>query len=230
ARLNGIQEVAGSNPAASTWPRQRCFTIGGRGSAAFKPRGASPPNLARPCQEPSPKGTIVRILVVEDEKKNAAFLKRGLVEHGFDVEVARQGEEGLRRALAGHFDLLILDVMLPQRDGWSLLAELTRQGRRTPVLFLSARDAVADRVQGLELGADGYLVKRCAFSELRARVHSVLRRRAAAAPETLTIADREIDLVRHRATRGGRRLDLTPREFKLLALLARHSGEILSRE
>jgi two-component system, OmpR family, copper resistance phosphate regulon response regulator CusR len=172
----------------------------------------------------------VKILVVEDEKKTAAYLRRGLTENGFAVDVARQGEEGLQRALAGGYDLLILDVMLPQRDGWSIVAELARLGQQTPVLFLSARDAVVDRVKGLELGADDYLVKPFAFSELLARIHSVLRRRAPALLETLCIADLEIDFIRHRATRGGKRLDLTPKEFTLLALLARRSGEVLSRE
>src|SRR5207302_5083487 len=145
-------------------------------------------------------GAAVKPLVVEDDKKTAAFLRRGLVENGFAVDVARQGEDGLHRALAGDYDLLILDVMLPQRDGWSLLAELTRHGRRTPVLFLSARDGVSDRVKGLELGADDYLVKPFAFSELLARIHSVLRRRGPPPPETLSIADLEIDLERHRAS------------------------------
>jgi two-component system copper resistance phosphate regulon response regulator CusR len=171
----------------------------------------------------------VKILVVEDEPKTAAYLRRGLTENGFAVDVARQGEEGLRRALAGGYDLLILDVMLPQRDGWSVLAELTRLGQHTPVLFLTARDAVPDRVKGLELGADDYLVKPFAFAELLARVRTVLRRRAAPPSDTLHLADLEIDLVRHRATRAGRPLDLTPKEFTLLAVLARRAGEALSR-
>jgi two-component system copper resistance phosphate regulon response regulator CusR len=171
----------------------------------------------------------MRILVVEDENKTAAYLRKGLTESGFAVDVARQGDEGLQQALAGAYDLLILDVMLPQRDGWSVLAEFRRAGKPTPVLFLTARDAVPDRVKGLELGADDYLVKPFAFSELLARVRSILRRSAGSQPETLHIADLEIDLVRHRATRAGKRLDLTPKEFALLALLARRKGEVLSR-
>src|SRR5262249_6055219 len=143
-------------PAAAVWP---CAPRGGRG---------------RPRQE-----LPVRILVVEDEKKTAAYLRRGLTENGFAVDVAAQGGEGLRVALAGAHDLIILDVMLPGRDGWSVLAGLRRAGRQTPVLFLTARDAVPDRVKGLELGADDYLVKPFAFSELLARVRSVLRRTAA---------------------------------------------------
>src|SRR5262249_47517087 len=125
-------------------------------------------------------------------------------------------------------DLVILDVMLPRRDGWSVLGELRRSGKNTSVLFLTARDAVHHRVKGLELGADDYLVKPFAFSELLARVRSILRR-SAGPPEVLQIADLEIDLVRHRATRAGRHLDLTPKEFALLALLARRRGEVLSR-
>jgi two-component system copper resistance phosphate regulon response regulator CusR len=119
--------------------------------------------------------------------------------------------------------------MLPRRDGWGVLSELRRSGERTPVLFLTARDAICDRVKGLELGADDYLVKPFAFSELLARVRSILRRTASREPEALRVADLEIDLVRDRAARAGQRLDLTPKEFKLLALLARRAGEVLSR-
>jgi two-component system copper resistance phosphate regulon response regulator CusR len=171
----------------------------------------------------------MKILVVEDEGKTAAYLRKGLTEAGFTVDVSRQGEAGLRLAQAGDYDLLILDVMLPRRDGWSLLAELRRAGKRVPVLFLTARDSVQDRVRGLELGADDYLVKPFAFTELLARVRSVLRRTAATSPEMLRVADLELELLRQRATRGGRRLDLTPKEFALLALLARRTGEVLSR-
>jgi two-component system copper resistance phosphate regulon response regulator CusR len=171
----------------------------------------------------------LKILIVEDEKKTARFLRKALVENAFTVDVAAQGEDGLHAALAGAYDLVILDVMLPQRDGWSVLAELRRAGHQTPVLFLTARDAVPDRVRGLSLGADDYLVKPFAVSELLARLHAILRRGPARAPESLAVADLEIDFVRHRATRGGQRLDLTPKEFALLGLLARRSGEVLSR-
>jgi two-component system copper resistance phosphate regulon response regulator CusR len=171
----------------------------------------------------------VKILVVEDEKKAAAYLRKGLAENGFAVDVAPGGEDGLHLALTGEHDLVILDVMLPGRDGWSVLSELRRSGKQTPVLFLTAKDAVQDRVKGLELGADDYLVKPFAFSELLARVRSILRRGPARKPETIRHADLEIDLVRHRALRGGSRLDLTPKEFALLALLARRAGEVLSR-
>ena len=171
----------------------------------------------------------MKILVVEDAKKTAAYLRKGLVEHGFAVDTAEQGEEGLHLARTGEYDLLILDVMLPGRDGWSILAELRRAGKQIPVLFLTARDAIQDRVKGLDLGADDYLVKPFAFSELLARVRSILRRGPARQPEQLGIADLELDLLRHKAVRGGTRLDLTPKEFSLLSLLTRRSGEVLSR-
>jgi two-component system copper resistance phosphate regulon response regulator CusR len=171
----------------------------------------------------------MRILVVEDEKKTAAYLRKGLAENGFVVDVAHDGAEGLHRARSDAYDLIVLDVMLPGRDGWSVLSELREAGKGTLVLFLTARDAVQDRVKGLELGADDYLVKPFAFSELLARVRSLLRRSGPRQPDVLRIADLEIDLARHRASRGGQRLDLTPKEFLLLSLLAQRSGEVLSR-
>jgi two-component system copper resistance phosphate regulon response regulator CusR len=171
----------------------------------------------------------VKLLVIEDEAKAAAYLRKGLAENGFVVDVAATGDDGLRRACANAYDLIVLDVLLPGRDGWSVLAELRRAGKQTPVLFLTARDAVRDRVRGLELGADDYLVKPFAFSELLARVRTVLRRGPARQPEVLRVADLELDLARRRATRAGQRLDLTPREFVLLSLLVHHPGEVLSR-
>jgi len=171
----------------------------------------------------------MKILVIEDERKTAAYLRKGLTENGFVVDVAREGENGLHAALTAAYDIIILDVMLPERDGWSIITNLRRAGKQTPVLFLTARDAVPDRVKGLELGADDYLVKPFAFSELLARLRSILRRKEPSTPDVLLIADLEIDLLRHRATRAGKRLDLTPKQFTLLSLLARRSGEVLSR-
>jgi len=169
------------------------------------------------------------ILVIEDEKKTAAFLAKGLREAGFAVDVACDGETGLERALAKKFDLLIVDIMLPHKDGWEVVAQLRHQGMRTPILFLTARDSVCDRVKGLELGADDYLVKPFAFAELLARVRSVLRRAPQRQPEHLRIADLKMDMRRHKATRSGVSLNLTPKEFLLLAHLVHSAGEVVSR-
>jgi two-component system copper resistance phosphate regulon response regulator CusR len=171
----------------------------------------------------------MRILIVEDEAKIAAFLRKGLGENGFVVDVAARGDEGLQLARSVAYDLVILDVMLPSADGWTILTALRQDSRQMPVLFLTARDAVEDRVKGFELGADDYLVKPFAFSELLARVRSILRRGPARPAETIRVGDLEVDVIRHRAARGGQRLELTPKEFALLSLLARRSGEVLSR-
>ncbi len=171
----------------------------------------------------------MRILIVEDEQKTAAYLKKGLSENGFVVDTASEGNAGLSLARLNEYDLIILDIMLPGRDGWSVLSEIRQRGKGTPVLFLTAKDSVQDRVKGLELGADDYLVKPFAFSEFLARVRTVLRRGPARQPDILKVADLEIDLLKHRATRQGKRLDLTPKEFLLLTLLARRRGEVLSR-
>src|SRR5438876_7626771 len=171
----------------------------------------------------------VRVLVIEDEKKTAAFLAKGLREAGFDVDLAYDGETGLKRARASKFDLLIVDVMLPNKDGWEVVEELRRGGIRTPILFLTARDSVRDRVKGLELGADDYLVKPFAFSEFLARVRSLVRRAPARDEEHLRIDDLELDVRRHRAIRSGVSLNLTPKEFLLLAHLVRSAGEVVSR-
>jgi two-component system copper resistance phosphate regulon response regulator CusR len=171
----------------------------------------------------------MRILIIEDEAKTAKFLKKGLGEAGFVVDVATDGLGGLGMTQDAEFDLVILDVMLPGLDGWQVLTRMRQAGCRTPVLFLTARDAVHERVRGLELGADDYLVKPFAFSELLARVRSLLRRGAPRQQDRICMADLEIDLLRHRATRAGHRLDLTAKEFLLLSLFARRSGEVLSR-
>jgi len=170
----------------------------------------------------------MRILIVEDEPKTASYTQKGLAEHGFVVDVASNGVDGSHLALSADYDLIVLDVMLPGADGWTVLQEIRRR-KHTPVLFLTARDDVTDRVKGLELGADDYLIKPFAFSELLARVRTVLRRGARQAGEILRIADLEIDPRRHWACRGEAFIDLTAKEFVLLAYLARHCGEVLSR-
>ena len=171
----------------------------------------------------------MRALVVEDEKKTSQYLKKGLSEHGFVVDVAENGEDGLHLAITGDYAIIILDVMLPGRDGWSVIRALRNSGKQTPVLFLTARDSVQDRINGLELGGDDYLVKPFAFSELLARIRTVLRRGPDRQPDTIRIADMEIDHTRRRASRGGKRLDLSPKEFLVLWLLARHAGEVVTR-
>ncbi|MDF0491393.1 heavy metal response regulator transcription factor [Sphingomonas sp. H39-1-10] len=171
----------------------------------------------------------MRILIAEDDPKTAAYLRQGLEENGFVADLAANGIDGAHLASDGGYDLIILDVMLPGKDGWSILTGLRSAGVETPVLFLTARDAVHDRVRGLELGADDYLVKPFAFSELLARIRTVLRRGTPRQPDIQRIADLEIDPRRHRATRRGLPLDLTPKEFLLLSLLVRRSGDVLSR-
>jgi len=170
----------------------------------------------------------MRILLIEDEPKTARYLLRGLSENGFVVDVAADGEDGLFMAATRDYDLLVIDIMLPGRDGWSVVTEL-RRTKATPVIFLTARDNVEDRVKGLELGADDYLVKPFAFSELVARVRSVLRRGPGRQPDTLRVSDLEIDFARQKVSRSGRSIRLTSKEFVLLSLLARRSGEVLSR-
>ena len=172
----------------------------------------------------------MKVLIVEDELKTGDYLRQGLIEAGFAADLARNGTDGLHLALTGDYDLLVLDVMLPGLNGWQLLQTLRRGGHALPVLFLTARDQVEDRVKGLELGADDYLVKPFAFSEFLARVRTLLRRgKGTIEPTVLRIADLELDLMRRRAQRGGHRIDLTAKEFALLELLLRRQGEVLTR-
>ncbi|MGE5506592.1 MAG: heavy metal response regulator transcription factor [Actinomycetota bacterium] len=171
----------------------------------------------------------MKVLLVEDEKKTAAFIAKGLREHGFVVDVADCVDAGLAMVTMGEYDLLVLDVMLPDRDGWSLLEEVRRSGLDMPAIFLTARDSVADRVKGLELGADDYLPKPFAFAELLARIRTILRRGPVRRPVVTRVGDLEIDAARLSAMRDGVRLDLTPKEFALLHLMVRRVGEVLSR-
>jgi two-component system, OmpR family, copper resistance phosphate regulon response regulator CusR len=171
----------------------------------------------------------MRLLIVEDESNVAAFVRKGLSETGLIVDVAITGDDGLHLARTHQYDLAILDVMLPQLDGWSILKSLRAEGKQTRVLYLTARDSLGDRVTGQEHGADDYLAKPFALSELLARVRSILRRGPFREPERIEVADLEIDLLSQRVSRAGKRLDLTPKEFSLLSLLARRAGEVLSR-
>ena len=171
----------------------------------------------------------MHILIVEDEKKTAAFVSRALTEDNFTADVADNGTDGLALALKREYDLIVLDLMLPGMDGWEVLTQLRNRGKDTPVLILTALDGVEERVKGLKLGADDYLAKPFAFSELLARIHTILRRGPARSPDVLHVADLEVDFPAHRVTRAGKRVDLTPKEFALLSLLARRSGEVLSR-
>ena len=170
----------------------------------------------------------MRILVVEDEPKTGDYLSKGLGENGFVVDLVRNGIDGERLALEGDYDLILLDVMLPGVDGWHILRAL-RERKQTPALFLTARDKVEDRVKGLELGADDYLVKPFAFSELLARVRTLLRRGQPQSFDHAKIADLEVDLLGRKAWRAGKRIELTAKEFALLSVLLRRRGEVLSR-
>ncbi len=172
----------------------------------------------------------MKLLVIEDEEKTGHYLKKGLAESGFTVDLVHTGIDGRHYATTETYDLVIMDVMLPDLDGWHILKFMREGGNHTPVLFLTARDSVEDRVQGLNLGADDYLVKPFAFSELLARVRNLLRRRAGAPQnENIEVADLVIDINRRTVHRGDCPINLTAREFTLLELLARRQGEVIPR-
>ena len=173
---------------------------------------------------------VSRILLIEDESKVARAVRDGLEAEGYEVTLAATGDAGLHSANTGQFDLIVLDLMLPGRDGFEILSALRGVGDATPVLMLTARDTVRDRVAGLDAGADDYLVKPFAFAELLARVRALLRRGRPEPQARLSVADLEIDVPARRAARGGNPLSLTGREFTLLEYLVRHQGQVVSRE
>ncbi len=171
----------------------------------------------------------MHILVAEDEPKIAAFIRQGLQEELYAVDIATDGEEALVWGTATTYDLIILDIALPRRDGFSVCQEWRRRGIRTPILMLTARDTVDDRVRGLDSGADDYLVKPFAFRELLARLRALARRPPAVQGSILQIADLRLDTARHQAERAGHPVDLTATEYRLLELLMRHPNQVLSR-
>lgn len=184
--------------------------------------------MKNPCLESS--GPKMKLLVVEDEIKTGQYLKKGLSEAGLIVDLACTGMDGHHQAVTEKYDLIILDVMLPDIDGWHILKTLRSNGDLTPVLFLSAKDSTEDKVKGLELGADDYLAKPFVFAELLARVRTLLRRGIPNQElDTLTIANMTLDLKRRSAIREGQRINLTNKEFSLLELLLRRQGEVLPR-
>ena len=177
-----------------------------------------------------PSTRTMRILIIEDDEKAAAYMAKGLSESGYTTEMAHSGKSGLLLAAAESFDLLIVDRMLPEMDGLSVVQHLRATGSTTPVLFVSALGAVDDRVKGLKAGGDDYLTKPYAFSELLARVEALLRRGQAGATETkFQVGDLELDLLSRTARRGTTQIDLQPREFKLLEVLMRHAGQVVTR-
>lgn len=171
----------------------------------------------------------MRILIVEDNVTTCDYLRQGLKENYFNPDIANNGEEGLFLATSNTYDVIILDVMIPAIDGWTLIKKIRETNLHTPVLFLTAKDSVDDRVKGLELGADDYLVKPFAFAELVARIRSLLRRKQPLANDVLQIADLKIDTQKHKAMRGENYIPLTAKEFMLLHLFVSRPGETLSR-
>jgi len=171
----------------------------------------------------------MRVLVVEDEPKIAGFLNQGLSEAGYAVDVAQDGEDGLAYASVAEYDAIILDIMLPKLDGVALLRKLRSKGIKTPVLLLTARDALEDRIRGLDTGADDYLVKPFAFPELLARIRALLRRPPMQASAVLRIGDLDLDVARREVRRGGQSVELSPREFSLLEYMMRHPDQVMTR-
>jgi two-component system OmpR family response regulator len=172
----------------------------------------------------------MRVLVIEDDRETARYIAKGLGESGHTVDVTDNGRDGLVQATAGEYDVLIVDRMLPGLDGLAVVETLRKTGQETPILFLSAKGRVDDRVAGLKAGADDYLVKPFAFSELLARLEAINRRpRTAGGETTLKAGDLELDLLARRVTRAGREIELQPREFKLLEVLMRHEGQVITR-
>jgi len=171
----------------------------------------------------------MQALIIEDDSGVAAFVERGLRDNGFRTNVAPDGREGFDRATEGEFDIIVLDLMLPGRDGFSILRDLRARGSKTPVICLTARDGVDDRVRGLDLGADDYLAKPFSFAELLARIRALLRRGTLLTNNPIQIADLTVDVITRQVHRAGKRIDLSAREFALLEFLARHEGQVVSR-
>lgn len=171
----------------------------------------------------------MKILIIEDEQKTGNYLKQGLSEAGFVVDLERNGLDGLHQALTDDYNLVVLDIMLPMLDGWQVLQQIRLNGKHVPVLFLTARDQIEDKVKGLELGADDYLVKPFAFSELLARVRTLLRRGVNNESVLFEVCDLKLDILRRRVSRAGKRIDLSAKEFSLLELLLRRQGEVLPK-
>ena len=171
----------------------------------------------------------MRVLVIEDEPDVAGFVRKGLREASYAVDVSDNGIDGLRLACSSEYDVIVLDLMLPGKDGFTVLRELRSGGVRTPVICLTARDAVDDRVKGLDLGADDYLTKPFSFAELHARIRALLRRGEGMTTNPIVVADLTVDVLTRSVHRGQRRIDLSPNEYALLEYLARHAGQVLSR-
>jgi len=174
-------------------------------------------------------GAAVRVLVVEDDARVASFVRRGLVQEGFAVDLSSDGRDAFHLALHEPYDAMVLDVVIPFMDGFEVLGQIRRQGCLTPVLILSARDGVADRVRGLNEGADDYLVKPFSFAELTARLRAIMRRRSDRGHPVVRVGDLEVDFSVRAVTRGGQTINLTPKEFSLLEYLVRGRGQVLTR-